>query len=232
MLTQWTKYSVLAMSCFTVVACHSVNDRDDKVFEDKFSVGQCEFKTTGRNDYFILEPGHAIYLADDDTRIEIKVSGRTRMVDGIVTRIVEEREWKNGELYEVAMNYFAICDGSKDVYYFGEEVDFYKDGKIVSHEGAWLAGVNGNKFGLFMPGKVEVGMKFHQEVAPNVAMDRAEVIEAHKPCNTAKRTFHSCVKTRESTPLDKQIIEYKYFAKGIGLIKDDELEFSSYKPAQ
>ena len=53
----------------------------------------------------------------------------TEMVDGILTRVVEEREWKNEELIEVSRNYFSICDETKDVYYFGEEVDMYQGGK-------------------------------------------------------------------------------------------------------
>jgi hypothetical protein len=87
------------------------------------------------------------------------------VVEGVTTRIVEEREWKGGKLYEVARNFFAICPRTKDVFYFGEEVDFYKDDKITGHEGTWLAGKNGARAGLIMPGEPKVGMRYYQEIA-------------------------------------------------------------------
>ena len=97
-------------------------------------------------------PAFSSFWKADDTRLQITVLDETRKVDGVVTRIVEEREWKNGKLYEVSRNYFALCEQTKDVFYFGEDVDFYKDDKVVKHDGSWVAGVKGNKAGLMMPG--------------------------------------------------------------------------------
>ena len=54
--------------------------------------------------------------------------------------MVEERETEDGELVEVSRNFFAICEETNSVFYFGEEVDDDEDGEIVGHEGAWLAG--------------------------------------------------------------------------------------------
>jgi hypothetical protein len=80
------------------------------------------------------------------------VLNETKTVDGVECRVVEERETKDGKLVEVSRNYFAIGKRTNSVYYFGEDVDIYKDDKVVSHEGAWLAGKNGARFGLMMPG--------------------------------------------------------------------------------
>ena len=46
----------------------------------------------------------------------------------------------NGELVEVSRNFYARCTQTGDIYYFGEDVDIYEDGVVVSHDGAWLAG--------------------------------------------------------------------------------------------
>src|SRR5205823_3138725 len=108
-------------------------------------ISQCKMMTTGRNPYFILEPGFQLVLQGGDTKVQITVLDETRTVDGVATRVVEEREWKGGQLYEIARNYFAICDQTKDVFYFGEDVDFYENGKVVKHDGSWLAGTKGNK---------------------------------------------------------------------------------------
>ncbi len=85
----------------------------------------------------------------------------------------------------MARNYFAICEQTKDVYYFGEDVDFYDDkGRVVKRDGTWLAGQNGNRAGLIMPGTPKVKMKYYQEIAPGVAMDRAEVVSVNETCRT------------------------------------------------
>lgn len=222
-----TRMLLAILSVGAVSSAYSEQTLEGDGFQKDFATA-CELKTSGRNDYFVLIPGHTINLSEaDHTRVQITVSERTREVDGVLTRIVEEREWKDGQLYEVAMNYFAICEETKDVYYFGEDVDFYEDGKVIRHDGAWLAGTNGNQAGLFMPGNPQAGMKYYQELAPKEAMDRAEIISVNESCKTAKQMFNTCIKIKESTPLDPEVTEFKYFAKDIGLVKDDELEFES-----
>ena len=88
-----------------------------------------------------------------------QVLNETKTVDGVVTRVVEEKEWKKGKLYEIARNYFAICEQTKDVFYFGEDVNFYENDKVVKTDGSWMAGKNGAKAGLMMPGSPKLNMK-------------------------------------------------------------------------
>lgn len=191
-------------------------------WQKEFGISQCNLLPTGRNEYFILEPGHQLVLQGDGTKLQITVLDETKSVDGVLTRVVEEREWKDGELYEVARNYFAICEATKDVFYFGEDVDFYQNGKVANHDGSWLAG-NGNTAGLIMSGTPKVGMKYYQEIAPRVAMDRAEIISLTETCKTPAGTFSHCMKVKEGTALDVDEEEYKYHAPGIGLIEDGDL---------
>ena len=112
--------------------------------------------TRGRNTYFILEPGYRLTLEGTESgrRVELVVTvlNETHTVAGVATRVVEERERHDGQLAEVSRNYFAIDPVTTDVYYFGEDVDIYERGRIVNHEGAWLAGGRGARFGLMMPG--------------------------------------------------------------------------------
>src|SRR6267143_6022515 len=134
-------------------------------WQEEFGLSNCNLLTTGRNPYFVLEPGFELVLEGGGTKLRITVLDETKTVDGVVTRVVEEKEWKDGKLYEVARNYFAICEQTKDVFYFGEDVEFYEDGKVVKRDGSWLAGVNGNKAGLMMPGTPKLNMKYYQELA-------------------------------------------------------------------
>ena len=176
----------------------------------------------------MLEPGFQLVLEGGDTKLQITVLDETKTVDGTTTRVVEEKEWKKGELYEVARNYFAMCEQTKDVFYFGEDVDFYKDGKVVKHDGTWHAGVNGNKAGLMMAGTPKVKMKYYQEIAPGVAMDRAEIISLTETCKTPAGTFSGCMKVKEGSAIDALAKEYKYHAPGIGLVRDEDLHLTSY----
>jgi len=128
------------------------SERMDSSWTERFDVERTELASRGRNPYFILEPGYTLVLEDGRERLIVTVLDDTRRVDEVETRVVGERETNNGELVEVSRNYFAISSRTNSVFYFGEEVDIYKAGKIVSHEGAWLSGRDGARFGLMMPG--------------------------------------------------------------------------------
>ena len=90
-------------------------------------------------------------------------------------------------------------------------MDNYKDGRIINHESAWLAGEKGAKFGLMIPAKPKVGDQFYQEVAPKVAMDRVEVESIDESVKTPAGTFEHCVHLKETTPLEKDV-SHKYYA--------------------
>lgn len=201
-------------------------------FTDTFFLEDCDFSTTGSNRFFILEPNYQLVLSGvvDKAEVELTITvlKETKEVDGIKTRIVEERETVNEELVEVSKNYFAICEQTNSVFYFGEDVDFYENGEIVSHAGSWLAGENGAEAGIFMPGTVLLGSRYHQEIAPNVAMDRAEIVSMDEEVDTDAGIFEDVLKIRETTPLEPGFVEFKYHAAGVGLIQDQELKLEEY----
>ena len=145
------------------------------------------------------------------------------MIDGIETRVVEDREMKNGQLVELTRDYYAIDSATNDVYYFGEDVDVYKNGKVAGHEGAWLSGVKGAKFGLMMPGQPKAGQRFYQEQAPGVGMDRAEIVSDNEKVTTPEGTFEKCIHVVETSALEKGMKDHKWYAAGVGQVKDAEL---------
>jgi len=192
-------------------------------WQDEFAISSCNLTTTGRNPYFVLEPGFQLVLEGGNTKLQITVLSETKMIDGVNTRVVEEKEWKDGKLYEIARNYFAICPQTKDVFYFGEDVEFYENGKVVKRDGSWLAGTKGNKAGLMMPGTPKLRMKYYQELAPGVAMDRAEIESLTETCKTPAGTFSGCMKVKETSGIELLAKEYKYHAPGIGLVADEDV---------
>ncbi|HYL72623.1 MAG TPA: hypothetical protein VEU96_00370 [Bryobacteraceae bacterium] len=101
----------------------------------------------GSNPYFILTPAFRLSYKHGKDTLTDTVLNETKMVDGVETRVIEDRETKNGQLIELTRDYYAIDSATNDVYYFGEDVDVYKNGKVAGHGGSWLSGVNGAKFG-------------------------------------------------------------------------------------
>ena len=186
-----------------------------------FDVDPKNLGIVGHNPYFPLTPGLRIHLGGKDEAVVVSVLGETKVVDGVETRVVEERETEGGELVEISLNYFAIDRTTGDVYYFGEHVDDYKDGKIVGHEGAWLSGVNGAKFGLIMPGQPARGDKFYLEMAPG-AEERVEIMDVDATLKTPLRTFDDLVYSLETDVLDREF-SHKWYAAGIGMVGDDNL---------
>ena len=199
---------------------------DSPDFTDTFPVEKGDLSSKGKSDYFVLTPGFvSVYEGKEEgkkTVLTITVTHRTKTVDGVETRVVEERETVDGEVVEISQNYFAISKTTGDVYYFGEDTDTYKGGKVANHEGSWLAGVAGARFGLAMPAKPKVGAAYYQEIAPKVAMDRARIVSLTETVKTPAGEFENCVKIEETTPLEKGR-EFKLYAKGVGLIHDGDL---------
>ena len=201
-------------------------------YTESFRTEECTFSSTGRNPFFILEPNYQLVLAGGEggeaAQVTITVLNETGEVNGTETRVVEERETIGGELVEISRNFFAICEETNSVFYFGEEVDDYEDGNIISHGGAWLAGEDANRAGIIMPGTILMGARYYQEIAPNVAVDRAEIVGMGEVVQTPAGEFSDTLITRETNPLEPAVAELKYYAAGIGLIQEEDLMLQQY----
>jgi len=184
-----------------------------------FPVDVNNLGTDGHNPYFPLQPGHTLHLANGKVRNTVTVLAETKTVDGVECRVVLDREEKNGKPVEITRDYYTIDRSTGDVYYFGEDVDIYKRGKVVSHKGSWRSGVDDAKFGLMMPGKITVGDGFMQERAPKQrAVDRSKVIAVGEQVVTPAGTFET-VHMRDSSAIERGTDD-KYYARDVGLVKD------------
>jgi hypothetical protein len=221
------KTMAVTIVCFGLCVGAASVSRGETKFTESFDVDKAELVSAGTNRFFILAPGFQMVLQDKATVLTITVLNETKMVDGVETRVVEEKETVNGALAEVSRNYFAISKRTSDVFYFGEDVDIYKNGRVASHEGAWLSGVNGARFGLAMPGTPLLGARYYQELAPKVAMDRAEVLSLGEKLDTPAGKFERCLKTEETSAVERGR-EHKLYAPGVGLICDGELKLVNY----
>lgn len=214
--------------------CGAEDDQGEgeKKFTSSFMTENCTFASTGTNPFFILEPGYQSVLVGEEEGAEIQlvitVLNETKVVNGTETRIVEERETEDGELVEISRNFFAICEETNSVFYFGEEVDDYEGGEIVGHSGAWLAGEGDSRPGIFMPGTVLLGARYYQEIAPDVALDRAEIVELDGELEVPAGSFDNVLVVVESTPLEPDVEELNYYAAGVGVLQDEFVKLVEY----
>jgi hypothetical protein len=205
---------------------------EEPEFIDNFDLGACTWSSTGSNTYFVLEPGYQLLLKGREgsslIHLTITVQDETRIIEGIQTRVVEERETVDGILVEVSRNFFAICNENNNVFYFGEDVDIYQGGQVVSHDGAWLHGADGAEAGLMMSGSPAEDYAYYQEIAPGVALDRAVIESLDKRVKTPAGVFEDSLEIVETTPLEPTAEDFKLYAPNIGLVKSNTLKLIGY----
>jgi hypothetical protein len=202
----------------------------DEKYSSSFGLENCTFSTTGSNPYFILEPGYQLVFEGEGDEGPVNVTStvlnQTKVVgDGIVARVVEEKtvDAQTGDLIELTNDYFSICNETNTVVYLGEDVNDYENGKVVDHEGSWLHGSDNARYGLIMPGIILLGSKYYQEIAPEVAMDKAEVVGVNETVNVPAGSFSNVIHMKETSDLEPGVAaEENLHAPGVGQVIDGD----------
>ncbi|MEK7595025.1 MAG: hypothetical protein AAB443_00330 [Patescibacteria group bacterium] len=189
------------------------------VLMDPAKIDPLRFTTTINNKYFSLPVGRELTYEgkteDGLEKIVISINGDTKLVAGVKTLIYRDKVWLDGELVEDTRDYLAQ-DDMGNVWYFGEDVDNYEDGKLLDHEGAWLAGVDGAEPGLWIKAEHVKGDSYKQEYYKGKAEDMRDVISTSEPLKIKMGSYTNCVKMYDWTPLDKDAREYKYYCAELG----------------
>ncbi len=186
------------------------------------------------NPYFPLDIGTSHTLkgtrTDGDPIVEhavITVQGPGPVILGVPTVTVLDEAFEGGILVERTFDYYA-ADKDGNVWYFGEDVtNFrYDDAGVLlgtDNKSAWRAGVNDAQPGISVSGVPEVGLALFQEHAPvDEAMDYAEILALDAEVTGPAGTFKNVMKTFESSTVETDLREYKYYAPGVGMIRADE----------
>lgn len=186
-------------------------------------IDPANFVTVINNSYFPLLPG-ATYLyhlsgADGpDQDITVTVTHQTKTILGVTCIVVHDTATANGQLVEDTLDWYAQ-DKQGNVWYFGEDTKQYENGQVVSTEGSWEAGVNGAKPGMVMEEQPKVGDIYRQEYAPGVAEDKAEVLGLDESVTVPYGAFAHCVKTKDFSALESDVVENKYFCPTLGQVQ-------------
>jgi len=181
-----------------------------------------EFTTEIDNPYLPFAPGSKwVYreTATDGTvqRVEITATHRTKMIaNGIEALVVHDVVTEKGEPVEITDDWYAQ-DSAGNVWYLGEATAEYRNGKVVSHAGAWEAGVDGAQPGIVMPADPQEGMAYRQEYYAGEAEDKAEILSLDEQVEVPFGHFTDVVMTKDLVPLEPKVLEHKFFAPGVGM---------------
>ncbi len=183
-----------------------------------------DFTTKITNPYFSLPIGSK-FESEGETEdgleeIEITIPGTTKVLMGVTTLVYRDVVHIDGVLVEDTKDYLAQ-DKEGNVWYFGEDVNNYENGKLKDHHGSWLAGVDGALPGIWMKAKPKVGETYRQEYYKGEAEDTAKVLSITETVKVPAGTFKNCLKTLDHNPLDPVgTDEHKYYCpevKGFAL---------------
>jgi len=185
-------------------------------------INPADFVSEVTNKYFTLKPGKKFTYRDSagTERIEIVVTGETKKIMGVTTIVVRATEWKKGVLKEDTRDWYAQ-DKEGNVWYFGEAVDNYVDGKLDNHSGSWEAGVDGAKPGIVMLGRPKVGEIYRQEYYREHAEDMGTVVALDKKITTSAGAFTDCLQIKDWSKIE-WASEYKYYCPTPGFLVKEE----------
>ena len=148
------------------------------------------------------------------------VTSRTEVVNGVTCVVVDDKRWLNGKLEETTLDYY-VQDTAGNVWYFGEDTqELDANGKITSTEGSWRAGVDGAVPGIFMEANPVVGHAFQQEYLQGSAEDHFEVLSLSESVTVPAGTYTNVLLTKEWTPLEPDVLDHKFYVRGIGEVRE------------
>jgi hypothetical protein len=180
-----------------------------------------DFSTKIDNPYWPMRPGSRWVYRETDSegtrqRVVVTVTRRTKLIaNGIRARVVRDVVTEDGEPVEVTDDWYAQ-DRAGNIWYLGEDTTEYENGRPVSKEGSFEAGVDGAQPGVIMPARPRVGMRYRQEFYKGHAEDRARIMSKRERAEVPFGFFKRTLMTREENPLEPRVLEYKFYARGVG----------------
>jgi hypothetical protein len=194
-------------------------------------IDPAEFTTEIDNPFMPLRPGTRwVYKGVGDEgeteRNVVEVTDETKKVMGVTVVVVRDTVSVDGKVAEDTLDWFAQ-DADGNVWYFGEDTREIEDGKTVSTEGSWEAGVNGALPGIAMEADPQVGDTYRQEYYKGEAEDTGEVLSLDEQVSVPYGSYDGVLKTEDLNPFEPKIVENKYYAKGVGFVMEETVKGGS-----
>lgn len=176
------------------------------------------------NTYWPMTPGTRWIYQETDRRghvskVRVLVTDRTKSIVGVDATVVHDTLSRNGAVLEDTWDWYAqdVCG---NVWYLGEDTKEYKAGQVVSTEGSWEAGVDGAQPGVAVPGSPAVGLSYRQEYYAGQAEDSGAILSVTEQNRVPYAHFTDVMLTADSTTLVPRVLEYKFYAKGVGPVEE------------
>jgi len=187
-------------------------------------IDPADFSPDVTNPWFPLTPGRTlVYTGTKDGQKALNLvatTSRTKKIDGVTTRVVEDRLYLSNVLEERTSDYYAQ-DRCGNVWYFGEDTaELDRHGNIVDTEGTWHAGVDDAQPGVFMQAHPQLGRRFRQEWYEGHAEDVFKVIDRSAAIAVPAGSFRHALRTAERTALEPAVLDNKYYVRGIGEVAE------------
>ena len=174
------------------------------------------------NPYWPMAPGSRWVYRETDAegtvqRVEVTVTDRQKTISGIDALVVHDEVTEQGELVEDTFDWYAQ-DSEGNVWYLGEDTTEYENGKPKTKEGSWEHGVDGAYAGIIVPAAPARGLAYREEYYKGHAEDEAEVLSVSATAEVPFGAFEGLMQTRNTTPLEPNLVEEKFYARGIGVV--------------
>jgi hypothetical protein len=141
---------------------------------------------------------------------------------GVSTVVVSDKVFADGTLSENTSDWYAQ-DRAGNVWYFGEATLSYENTPAGDPTGSWEAGVDGAQPGVVMLADPLGGDVYRQEFYAGKAEDLALVRHIEPSHKVPAGSYENVLVTEEWSPLEPEVIELKYYAKGIGVVEERQI---------
>lgn len=188
------------------------------------AINPADFVRTIDNPWFPLKPG-TVYVSKgikdgQPTTDTFAVTTRTKLILGVTCTVVSDTLTSKGRAVEKTEDWYTQ-DTTGSVWYFGEATEeLDAKGNVIGTAGSWQAGVNGAEPGIFMPAKPRVGQSFRQEFYKGQAEDHFAILSLSASVSVPYGSFNNTLRTKEWTPLEPDVLDSKYYVRGIGQVKE------------
>jgi hypothetical protein len=211
-----------------VAACGSDSNGDESASQSDLPQGSeqveldpADFTTEIDNPYWPMTPGSRWVYSETDSegteaKVVVTVTDQTKQIaNGVEARVVHDVVSEDGEPVEITDDWYAQ-DSEGNIWYMGEDTAEYEDGKVVTREGSFEAGVDGAQAGVIMPADPEPGLVYRQEYYEGEAEDEGEIVSLDAQAEVPFGHFPEVLMTEDTNPLEPKVLEFKFFARDVG----------------
>jgi hypothetical protein len=238
---------LLGLVALVVSACGGSSDDSGSSLpqgSEPAHIDPADFTTRIDNPYWPMTPGSRWLYRETDAegaklRVVVTVLPKTKKIaNGVEARVVHDVVSEGGQLVENTYDWYAQ-DADGNLWYMGEDTTEYENGKVATTAGSWEAGVDGAQAGIAFPADPKPGLTYRQEYYANQAEDNGEIVSVDEQAEVPAGHYAPVVMTKDTTPVEPKVLEFKFYAKGVGPVLEltasggsDRDDLVSYRPGR